>query len=304
MHSTAITYMKLVSETASYLVVLELSGRTELVVGLAGTDVVARREQTLDGQGDAHGVEHAIVGRDPGLSKQLRSSTTIHVATYTIVGDLGVSVEHHAEEQDPHEDVPHVGKDVVEVAHPPGGVSAQEIIVAHILVASPVHHSLVRRDQLHHRDAVENGDAQNVPQVVVRPPPVFGRRPGQEVDSELVVGEELFLVFRRDPGLDHEVCVTLESICGVARFARQVGSQGTPSGERKHHDDGKDVKGSDRAQSDQRRDTIVFAVDTLDDGEVYDGSTIRCDDIGVFVASWKQRVLLAALVIVSFSNED
>jgi hypothetical protein len=260
----------------------------ELVVGLAGTDVVARREQTLDGQGDAHGVEHAIVGRDPG----------------TIVGDLGVSVEHHAEEQDPHEDVPHVGKDVVEVAHPPGGVSAQEIIVAHILVASPVHHSLVRRDQLHHRDAVENGDAQNVPQVVVRPPPVFGRRPGQEVDSELVVGEELFLVFRRDPGLDHEVCITLESVCDVARFALQVGSQGTPSGERKHHDDGKDVKGSDRAQSDQRRDTIVFAVDTLDDGEVYDGSTIRCDDIGVFVASWKQRVLLAALVIVSFSNED
>jgi hypothetical protein len=58
------------------------------------------------------------------------------------------------------------------------------------------------------------------------------------------------------------------------------------------------------AQSDQRCDTIVFAVDTLDDGEVYDGSTIRCDDIGVFVASWKQRVLLAALVIVSFSNED
>jgi hypothetical protein len=260
----------------------------ELVVGLAGTDVVARREQTLDGQGDAHGVEHAIVGRDPG----------------TIVGDLGVSVEHHAQEQDPHEDVPHVGEDVVEIAHPPGGVSAQEVVVAHVLVASPVHHSLVRRDQLHHRDAVENGDAQNVPQVVVRPPPVFGRRPGQEVDSELVVGEELFLVFRRDPGLDHEVCVTLESICGVARFARQVGSQGTPSGERKHHDDGKDVKGSDRAQSDQRCDTIVFAVDTLDDGEVYDGSTIRCDDIGVFVASWKQRVLLAALVIVSFSNED
>jgi hypothetical protein len=70
------------------------------------TDVVARREETLDGQGNAHGVEHAVVGQDSDLSKRFRSGTTVHVGT--TVGDLRVSVEHHAEEQDPNEDVPHV----------------------------------------------------------------------------------------------------------------------------------------------------------------------------------------------------
>jgi hypothetical protein len=68
--------------------------------------VEAPREETFDGQGDARGAEHAVVHRDPGLSKRFRSGTAVHVGTAVV--DLRVSVEHHAEEQDPNEDVPHV----------------------------------------------------------------------------------------------------------------------------------------------------------------------------------------------------
>jgi hypothetical protein len=68
--------------------------------------VVVRRDETLDGQSDARGVEHAVVHRDPGLSKRFRSGKIVHVGT--TVGDLRVSAEHHAEKQDPNENVPHV----------------------------------------------------------------------------------------------------------------------------------------------------------------------------------------------------
>lgn len=74
---------------------------------------------------------------------------------------------HDPQEDDSEQHVADIGVNVIEVAEEAQRISAQEVVVAQVLVARVVEHLLVGDDQLDGGQPVEEGDREHVPQVRV-----------------------------------------------------------------------------------------------------------------------------------------
>lgn len=130
---------------------------------MGGADVITGTEHAFHGQGDAQGVEDAVLLRNSVLLVILLRSGLIpesQVLSISLFTDAD-----HDDKKDATDDIGNVGEDVAIVFDQRGPDFALEVEVAQVQVSLLRSNLLIRKQQLNHRNGVEDADEQDDPKV-------------------------------------------------------------------------------------------------------------------------------------------
>ena len=113
---------------------------------------------TFHDQGNSHGVVHPKMLRNPvqPINSGIDSNSFLVLTLFA----LGNHDEQYAEK-----DVANVGVDVVEVREDSQGMSAEEVVIADVLVSCLICHRLIREHQLNDWESIKDGYSDQIPLV-------------------------------------------------------------------------------------------------------------------------------------------